>query len=395
MVPDDCDVLQLPDCNSNGIPDICDIAQNPDSFDCNENGVPDECEDSDCNGNGVLDECDITDGSSSDEDMNGVPDECDCLCDNRRKPGSLLLFPSYDNRPGRVTYLTVTNTGGIPGEDAIRVEYIYRRNTDCLEYNNTKMFTGKDTLTVLSTDDNPSETRGYMYAFAKGLPLTSNYNKPIVYNHLIGQEIHIDGYEALEYGVNAVSFQGIGEQGESTDRDGDRVRDLNGIEYSGAPEEILIPRFLGQTDAFLGTVNPIQSRLILINLTGGRSFHTTLDFLIYNDNEQQFSREFEFYCWKETFLLDITLAFGNEWLSTQTDVAPNEVFGMPSQQSGWMRINGQLAQSITTSIADPAFYAVLIEVVGDAQGAADLPFERCSQENGDLLPLSIFGDTND
>jgi len=42
-------------------------------------------------------------------------------------------------------------------------------------------------------------------------------------------------------------------------------------------------------------------------------------------------------------------------------------------------------------IQDPAFYAVLVERIG-TYGAADLPFELCSQNNGDLLPRSLLGD---
>jgi hypothetical protein len=43
------------------------------------------------------------------------------------------------------------------------------------------------------------------------------------------------------------------------------------------------------------------------------------------------------------------------------------------------------------TIQDPAIYAVLIERFG-GYAAADLPFEWCSQTNGDLLPVSNFGD---
>jgi len=392
-IPDDCDVLSTPDCNANGIPDICDIAA--DSFDCNTNGIPDECENEDCNGNGIIDSCDLVNGTSQDEDGNGIPDECDCDCVNRRTPGSLLLFPTYDNRPGVITYVTVTNSGGVPGQNAVDVEYIYRREGDCAEFNRTKTFTGKDTVTLITRNDNPSSDRGYLYVFAKGPQLTANYNRPIVYNHLVGQELIIDGMSGYEYSINAVSFKGVGEEGSRTDIDFDGHKDLNDLEYTSAPDEILIPRFMGQSEDFFGMGSTVESRLLLVNLSGGRAFQTTLDFLIYNDNEEQFSREHTFTCWEEIFLLDLSEAFGNDFLSMQTNHDPNEILGFEDVESGWFRINGALAQSFTNVIIDPAFYAVLIENVGVSRGAADLPFESCSQQNGTLLPMGLFGDNED
>jgi hypothetical protein len=50
-----------------------------------------------------------------------------------------------------------------------------------------------------------------------------------------------------------------------------------------------------------------------------------------------------------------------------------------------------VAASTAVSIADPAFYAVLVERIGSF-AAADLPFELCSQDNGDLLPSGVQGD---
>ena len=63
----------------------------------------------------------------------------------------------------------------------------------------------------------------------------------------------------------------------------------------------------------------------------------------------------------------------------------------PMIETGWMRIDGAIADSTVVSIEDPAFYAVLVEKVGN-RGAADLPFEAGLQDNGALLPRSIFGD---
>lgn len=77
-IPDECE----PDCNRNGTPDDYDVLIGL-SYDCNQSGYPDECED-DCNTNGIADSCDIDpldpDGNflvSRDCNGNEVPDECD------------------------------------------------------------------------------------------------------------------------------------------------------------------------------------------------------------------------------------------------------------------------------------------------------------------------------
>jgi hypothetical protein len=60
-------------------------------------------------------------------------------------------------------------------------------------------------------------------------------------------------------------------------------------------------------------------------------------------------------------------------------------------ESGWFRMDGAVATSLTTTIQDPAFYAVLVERVS-AYAVASLPFEFCSQDNGDLVASGLFGD---
>jgi hypothetical protein len=229
---------------------------------------------------------------------------------------------------------------------------------------------------------NPSTGQGFAYAYAT----ETTTGRPIAFNFLIGQLLAIDGVTALGYSVNAVSFKGIGEGG-YTDVDNDGNRDLNGIEYSEAPDQILIPRFLGQSD-------DLQSELVLVALSGGAQFTTTLDFIVYNDNEEPLSLQHPFHCWERINLLDLSGIFGNLFLQRSTNQNPLEIIGMSSRESGWIRINGKDAQSLTTIIKDPAFYAVLVERTG-VYKAADLPFELCSQTNGSLWPQGLDGDNGD
>lgn len=302
------------------------------------------------------------------------------------RPGSLLLFPSFDSSPGSSTVLTVTNTNDDVVTGTVLVEFIYIEEKTCLEYNRTALLTANDTLTVLAAVHNPDQEQGYVYVFAKS-PQTG---AAISWDYLIGNMIDIDAFVLFDWSLNPVSFQGQTEVGTPTDLDSDGIRDLDGVEYSQAPDEILIPRFIGQ--GF-----PFTSELILVNLTGGARFTTVIDFLVYNDNEQVFSAQHSFDCWEMVRLTDISNVFSRDFLLS-TFQNPLEVQGAAGYlETGWMRIDGNIASSRAADIEDPAVLAVLVEQIFAVTtfGSADLPFFNGEQDNGSLLPLSIFGDNGD
>ncbi len=312
---------------------------------------------------------------------------------NGRNPGSLLLFPEFDNRVANLTLVTVTNTssdttpvagGALAG--TVKVEYVYigkygtqGETLQCLEFNRTETLTPNDTLTVITSSHNPQMQQGYLYVFAKDR-ITGAAK---VHNFLIGNEMTIEGITALDYSINPVSFKGIG-NGTTTDLDGDGNRDLDGLEYEAVPDEILIPRFIGQGGIY-------NSQLILIGLSGGVAFTTIANFWVYNDNEEAFSAQYTFQCWDRTFLQNINGVFAESFLDS-TNNAPNEILGANTKESGWMRVYGGTAYSSAEQIQDPAIYAVLVERIS-GHGASDLPFESVAlQANGSLLPHGIFGD---
>jgi hypothetical protein len=384
------------DCNGNLIDDMLDI-QNGTSQDCNQNGIPDECE-PDCDRDGIPDDCEI-----GDCDGDGIPDDCDdpcpeCVEAGYRIPGSLLLFPIFDNRDGNLTLVTVTNTncdtaplpgGGTLQNGTVDVEFIYigrysstGQVLPCLEFNRTRRLTPCDTITLWTNADNPNHDLGYLYAFAKS-PITG---RAIVWNHLIGEEAILGGGGALDDSIAAVTFLGIGRQGDDTDDDNDNVRDLDNVEYSQAPDMIKIPRFLGQDPA--GPNSVFRSDLILVGLTGSQ-FDTILNFLIYNDNEEEFSAQYTFRCWANPLLVEISGIFLESFLDS-TNNAPTEIVGQSNKEAGWFQIDGLIAFTSAASQDDPAFYAVLVERTA-GYAAAALPFEMCTQANGGLLSHSIFG----
>ncbi len=317
--------------------------------------------------------------------IESLPDAPDPDCQaGLRVPASLLVFPEFDNRTGDLTLLTVTNTA--EELDAVKVEFVYigrmaasGQTIPCLEYNRTEMLTSNDTISVITSAHNPNQSQGYVYVFAKNR-ITG---KAMVHNHLIGHAMIIQGLSQLDYSYEPEVFLGIGAQGDDTDRDNDGLRDLNDIEYSCAPDEILIPRFLGQRPDF-------ESQLVLLNLTGGSEFTATLDLLAYNDNEEAFSGQFSFQCWTKVSLLDVSQVFLDSFLRDNTAHDPQEDIGV---ETGWLRLNGLNAVSTAATISDPAFLAMLIERTGSAGYAVDAPFISGTQKNGDLLSRSLFEDS--
>lgn len=297
--------------------------------------------------------------------------------------GSLLIFPEFDNRSGVENVWTITNTSR--DEDVV-VEIIYIGLTTspsqpCPEFNRNIVLTPNDTFSFLTRFHNPNMLQGYAYAFAK----SGVTGHPIKFDHLIGNAVKLGILHQFNYSTNPVVFK-AGEAlaaGAPTDINGNGLKDLDGVEYQGVSDEILIPRFIGQHIFY-------DSRLILIGLSGGSRFSTTVDFLVYNDNEEVFSTEYTFRCWAKTKLKDISSVFNQDFLKDFTNHAPNELFGAANVETGWMRLNGAVANSTTTSIQDPAILAVLIEGLLVFRGA-DLPYGEGVQLNGSLLARSNDG----
>jgi hypothetical protein len=128
---------------------------------------------------------------------------------------------------------------------------------------------------------------------------------------------------------------------------------------------------------------------VLINLSGAAQFTATVDFLIYNDNEEVFSALHSFRCGKRVVLSEISGAFDQPFLLS-TSQNHNEAWIGPLE-TGWYRLNGNVAYSTAASVDDPAILAVQqIEAV-DADGTgAELPFGIGAQTNGALGSHSIL-----
>jgi hypothetical protein len=367
--PDECQTLV--DCNANGVPDQCELAGG--AGDCDGDGLLDACE-VDCDANGVPDQCEIAAAPYLDADLDGQLDSCTCLPRDRGAPGSLLVYPHFDNRAPSRTLFTVTN---IDTQRAIDVHFVFIDAETCLEANFTRRLTPRDTLSFLTSAMNPNMVEGWCFAYAQD-PATGAAAK---HDFLVGRLSRVDGVAQVDYDLNAVVFRAVA--GPATDVDGDGLRDLDGVEYEEAPDEILIPRFFAQDEQF-------SSELLLLALGGGGSFTNIVDLRVYNDNEEIFSLQTQFTCWRKSRLADLSPLFTRDYLSTRTNSDPNETRHAPGVETGWMSLDGRAASSGSTRIVDPAIYAVLVEST-PGRVIADLPWERCSQANGVLLPVGTTG----
>lgn len=292
-------------------------------------------------------------------------------------PGSLLIYPEFDTTSSHNTLITVTNTSPTL---TVRVKYEYVSPADpvCLMTDREATLSPNDTLTVLVSSHIGINRRGFLYLFA-----INAAGAAVSQNLLVGDDLVLDGTNALQYSINPLMFRALPPLNDLTDLDSDGIRDLNGTEYEPAPGRILIPRFMGQSASH-------TSDLILIGLSGGGRFHTIADFVIFNDNEVAFSAQHEFPCWERTPLLAINGVFANGFLANSSGDAAAEILGQAAYESGWFLVQGTVAQSANTAISDPAILAVLIERTG-ARAGAELPFIQGRRSNGTLFPQSNSG----
>jgi hypothetical protein len=303
------------------------------------------------------------------------------LASQGRNPGSLLLYPEFDNRVGTVTVLTVTNVDVDETNDPIAVEFVYvgrftgpqNEDNGCLEFNRTETLTPADTFTCLTNFHNPDQDQGYAFLYAKN----ETTGDAIAHNFLTGNVMTVNGFDTFEFSVNPVSYRGLA----ADNGDGDLL--LDDVEYSGTPAEIVIPRFLGQNGTRV-------SELIMIALSGDVDYNTTVDFLIFNDNEQIFSSEYTFRCWERVPLTSISNIFMNDFLANWTNHDPDEILGAEHVEAGWIHVMGHQYGDQNVTFPDPSIYAVLIERIGSL-GASDLPFEMGPNRTNGILRAVVSG----
>jgi hypothetical protein len=262
-----------------------------------------------------------------------------------RHPGSVGLFPVHRSGFGGghvtagggavfFTIVSVTNTNtqpttpqGFGGATNVHYEYVnVTPNTAnpflplaCNGFDRVEYFTPADTLSVLTSCHNavaPSGQQGYLVVSAQD---PSQFDVNWSHNHLIGSEIVINGSGGM-YQVAMVSVPspladkaptdlGVGGAG------GDGQLDFDGAEYAALPEQVYIDTFVALA----------ESRLALLNLTGGLSARNTLKISAWNDNEFPLSATRTFACWFDEPLQVVSPLFTNSFLAQNTPDDPDEL----------------------------------------------------------------------
>ena len=301
-----------------------------------------------------------------------------------RHPASLLLFPHFKTDGKNLSVITITNTG--PEDIVLRIVWVYKDKGHCIPADTWIEMTRNDTFTFMDRDLFFEDEEGFSYVYV----VDDLYSDAEVdYDYLIGQECVFSAEQeetlpfVVNYSINAVGFEAL-------DVNGDGLLELDGNEYTLAPAKLMFPRFFGQPDAEDGE-GQFKSRLIFVNLTGGKFYDITTKFLIFNDNEKGYSRTVQFDCWKKQKLTSISGVFENSYL-LGTDHAEFEPLGFHDVvETGWFYFYGEQAYYDILSIDNPSAYAVLIETIGAEFGSADLPWqiESPNFDHGSLYPTVI------
>jgi hypothetical protein len=310
-------------------------------------------------------------------------------------PGSLLVFPRWDNTPGALTLFTVTNTNKDLATGAVDVEFDYIDGANCAEFNRSRTLTPGDELTVATFLDNPNVSQGYAFVFAK----SHVTGQAIKFDWLIGSSIIITCHVGCAFELTPFVFKAASSlaEGALTDLNSNGLRDFNGTEYELVPDLLAFPSFVGVTQNF-------SDDLILINLTGGAQFNTIVDFLVFNDNEDVFSAQYSFTCWTDVNLGLVSPVFTDAFLKT-TNHSTLEIAGVPAApELGWFQLNGNTATSTAVQYPNPAILAARCMIlrngvlvpnnsaqVSSRSFCAALPFGIGTQSNGSLLSHNLLG----
>jgi hypothetical protein len=308
-----------------------------------------------------------------------------------RDPAACLLFPYFNTNKGNLAVISITNTG----PDPVDVRLVWVDEVICSPEDQWITLTGYDTFSFLDQAMNPQGERGFMYCYVvQGFGIKDEVTDPLKSNVLIGQELIFGNWPTADpknavvnFGINAVSFEAIGPNGD------DKVK-LDGTDYDLAPKTIYFPRFFGQMTNF-------ASAVILINLTGGKFFTHCADVMVFNDNEVGFSTTVEFPCFYFTTLINLSGATTETWLLNSNHDLEELWDGKLSggvnnahKKTGWIYITGDYAYASPTQYIDYAsLYAVLVEQIG-GQFGADLPwelFDGVNYVNGMLWSTKVNG----
>jgi hypothetical protein len=233
------------------------------------------------------------------------------------EPASVLVFPYYDSTTtdGKDTLISVTNVNKLqiydPATDTllgdVYTKWYYVDGEDCDISDRELFLTPADMVTVLASEHNPSANTGWLYVvamdpFTKLLPIKFDWQwilGNVIFNSgLIGDALAIDAKETYVWGIPAIGIKAAAFLNfkDNADLDFDGILDF-GIEYEGLPSALFISSFIE-----VGKWNS-SAELVLLSFVPDED--VKLDFLFYNNDEEEFSQEWDFECWAHVPITEI------------------------------------------------------------------------------------------
>jgi len=268
-------------------------------------------------------------------------------------PGSVMIFPLFDSRPGFNTIITVTNTNTSKVEcpptsfrqGDVVVHYAYIESDTWLEFDLDESLTPADTLTVLARGHNREQKQGWLWVEARDPEVPE---RAIDFDFLIGSAIVVNSDFDFEWEYAPYTFRALTEEtgedhGETScghkyvdegSENDDFTLDFDGVEYDYFPRTLFIDQFFGEGNpAELPGNQSFSNTLYLMSteMTG-----TTVNILFWNNNEVRFSRGFQFDCWTEASLSEISAIALESNLRSSYD--SSELNGIPT---GWVSFNSE------------------------------------------------------
>jgi hypothetical protein len=328
------------------------------------------------------------------------------------KPGSVGIFPIHRSGAGGMggahgpffTILSVTNTNlqpqtpqGFGGSTSVHYEYVnvVPSPTDpfvpsgCVEFDRVEFLTPGDTLSVLTSCHNavtPGGQQGYVIVSAQD---PSQFGVAWSFDHLIGSELVVNASGGI-FALEMIAVPSGQLPGAPTDLaepgagEGNGELDFDGAEYAELPDVLYVDSFLALAD----------SRLTLLNLTGGPDARNTVQLMAWNDNEFPLSATRTFACWFDEPMSLVSPLFTEQFLAINTPDDPSEVDlncnGQGTLETAWVRIDsvGVRQPDGTPLATDGALLGAITAGPGTLVDGGRLLWESAAtQGNGSTSPL--------
>jgi hypothetical protein len=221
--------------------------------------------------------------------------------------GSILVYPLVDNSGNRTTIIDFANRGGSDvwlqgfmivrsvsvtgerGKDFVKKDfYLHATAKEPVFWNTSKPYNREDVDGVLSQVQAFDNYEGFCFLWAIDSPITK---LEIDWDFLKGDAIIIEGARAYQY--NAIPHQGLAVVG-------DRVLNLDGVEYEDAPSQIMAEGFAG------GVVDGGELAVCSLDIDFILSIQPEFDINVdvWNQQEVPQSRHLDFYQFEKYGLYD-------------------------------------------------------------------------------------------